>query len=137
MPCSPQARTARITHVVAGLALLVHGCGDEPSCLEELTCAPSEAPTFEVLYDEVLRPSCALDGRSCHGPRGARPPSMIDVETARTELEAYVVPGEPLCSELVRRIVSDEGGFRMPPLQSARLSDEAICAIDAWVKELR
>jgi len=128
----------RLTAGLGAVAVLlaVQGCHDE-RCLDELVCAPTEAPTFEVLYADVLRPSCALEGRSCHGPGGARAPSMIDLETARTELEAYVVPGEPLCSELVRRVVSDEGGFRMPPLQSARLSDEAICAIDAWVKELR
>lgn len=136
MRSSRRARRARIARIASGLVLLAAGC-HEPTCIDPLVCATSEAPTFEVLYEDVLRPSCAFEGRSCHGPGAARPPSMVDVETARLELAAYVVHGEPTCSELVRRVVSDESGFRMPPLSSARLSDDAICAIDAWVKELR
>lgn len=59
---------------------------------------------------------------------------MVDLETAREELDSYVTPGEPLCSELVRRVSSDQAGVRMPPAAGARLSDEAICAIAAWVE---
>lgn len=116
------------------ILILTLACGGEP-CLEALACPPRETPTFEVLYDEVLAPSCAFASRSCHGPGGARRPSMVDLETAREELDPYVVPGEPLCSELVRRVSSEEAGFRMPPAASSRLSDDAICAIAAWVDD--
>ncbi|MEZ4253262.1 MAG: c-type cytochrome domain-containing protein [Polyangiales bacterium] len=115
--------------------LAVAGCGGE-ACIDELACGPTETPSFDTLYAEVLAPSCAIASRSCHGPGGARTPSMVDAETARAELEAYVVPGRPLCSEVVVRVTSTEAGERMPPAAASRLASEDVCRLAAWIDAL-
>ncbi|MBX3249946.1 MAG: hypothetical protein KF901_22400 [Myxococcales bacterium] len=108
------------------------GCAPAEACVE--TECPMTSISFEELYATVLAPSCGLEGPSCHGPGGARSPSMVDLETARRELAPFVIPGDPSCSELVQRVHSSRRLFRMPPAESLDADD--VCAIVSWVAGL-
>lgn len=118
------------------LLLACGGDGDSPRCDDAglpSACEDVPVPTYEALHRDVLRPSCGRDGPSCHGEGSRMPLSFVDVEASRDALlEHYVVPGSLACSELFRRVTSDEPFVRMPPAEP--LPEAARCAIARWIE---
>jgi hypothetical protein len=121
--------------------------GADASCLPPLppcSMPAYEPPTFSAIYDNVLRKSCgsAATGTVCHAEAGAK----LGLVLGGSETRAYdhlvhgsggrparVTPGDPECSELVRRVESDDPAFRMP-VGADKLSDGQRCAIRLWIE---
>jgi hypothetical protein len=121
------------------IALVAAGCGPSPRhCVDAgglPSCEAVPAPAFATLHAAVIGPSCAVSGPSCHSDEAAAGDLALGTpDSARAILlELYVAPGEPACSELVRRVTSTERFVQMPPARP--LSVEEQCAILAWVRE--
>ncbi len=122
--------------LLALLLALLGGC-DEP-CVEDLdpACAPLASDTsWSNVYEVVIVSSCATEGVTCHASAGrAGGLDLGDADTAYealTTTEAYVVPGDAACSDLVKRIHSDRAGYEMPP--GSALSAPEACMIQRWI----
>ena len=126
-----------------GVALFVWGsvaCADtgETTCLPELPadCAPLYAPTFDQVYTQTLQAKCAVAGGACHSSEGAKGGLIlegIDVAYANlVEADGRIVPFEPGCGELSRRLESTDPTVVMPV--GGGLSEPERCAIQMWIR---
>lgn len=111
---------------------------DEPpksSCVQvDTSCAPLYEPTYEQVFARTLKPSCALSGVSCHASTGAQGGLVFEdpAEAHQRLLDSgRVKPGDPACSELVRRLASTEPMVRMPPGRPLDAAEQ--CAIVRWI----
>lgn len=106
-------------------------------------CAPLYAPTWDNVFAMTLTQDCATGGLSCHANADAQGAELdglffADPDEARALLledrgeSTFVVPGDPSCSQLVARLVTDDTVKRMPP--GTTLSDEEICSVAQWVQ---
>ncbi|MFA6242357.1 MAG: DUF1553 domain-containing protein, partial [Candidatus Hydrogenedentales bacterium] len=114
--------------------------------------APPEAPPVPTTADTVpakqtltfnhdIRPILSDNCLRCHGPdRNARKADLrLDVrESAVADHgdETVIVPGDSSRSELVRRIMSDDPEFMMPPPSSEKqLSESQREMLARWISE--
>lgn len=140
--------------VCAILATVTAGCsGNESSgaCLAPLPraeadeCDLAHAPEFDVIYQQTFNNGTCGVGSQCHTPDGATGGLVLtgDPERAYDMLlggpddghsghdHALVIPGDPECSELMRRLESDDTGYQMPP--GSPLPSSKRCAITQWI----
>ena len=105
-------------------------------------CKPLvDPPTFDAIYTQILQPSCASGGVSCHGAASGTSLSFGDVDQAyamftRRELvgegdAARVLPHDAACSPLMKRIMADDPAVRMP--RGSQLSEPETCAVTKWI----
>ena len=101
---------------------------------------------FEIVYDEILGPSC---GPMCHVTMNAGGLPMPDVDTAYTNLvdkdssgcngQKLVVPGNPDESVLSKIIRGGVEGCAMRPNRMPKerpaLDEEEIMLIDQWIMD--
>lgn len=126
---------------LAVLAACLTACnGGGQTCIEVNTdCDPLYEPTYENVFTRTLEPSCAVDG-PCHNAASAQGGLVYEDPDEAYDLllgvdgEARVVPGDPGCSLLVRRLESDNPGFRMPPGQTP-LPAEERCSVIQWIAD--
>jgi hypothetical protein len=115
--------------LVAALA----GCDGEPECVQlPATCTPQYTPTFDGVWANTLATSCALSG--CHGTGAGGLTMGTTQESAYAALldGGYVLPGDPECSEMVRRI--EHGGADvMPP--GSPLAAQERCSVEEWIRD--
>jgi hypothetical protein len=131
-------------HVLVGMVLTA-GCSSEPErpeCIDlPATCSsPYQTVTFDILYNDILQPTCGKL-QSCHGsPQGGLVFTNIDQSydllVGNVGGKARVKQGGGLdnakCSELVVR-TSDVGkDWSMPP--GTPLDPPSRCAIRQWVE---
>jgi hypothetical protein len=106
-------------------------------------CAPLYAPTWDNVFAMTLTPDCTTGGLSCHASADALGAAehglfFADPEGARALLledrgdATFVVPGDPSCSQLVIRLVTEDTVKRMPP--GLMLSPEETCSVMQWVE---
>jgi hypothetical protein len=119
------------------------GCsgGDEETCVSlPTTCTPLYEPVFPEVFARTLRPSCALGGGACHAREGAKGGLVFDDQeeahrrlTAPVRGRAAVSPGDPGCSSLILRLVTDDPARAMPP--GRHLPEAERCAILRWIRD--
>ena len=124
-------------------ALLFAGCPSDLPCVEELdaSCAPlSQDLSWSNVYSTVVTDSCASAGISCHASEGAAGGlDLGDEETAWTQLvepvdaEPRVMAGDASCSEIMKRVHTDNSILQMPP--GSALSSPQSCMIQLWIDE--
>ncbi|MCO4770114.1 MAG: hypothetical protein KDA24_08805 [Deltaproteobacteria bacterium] len=126
---------------LAAASLLVVGCPAEVPCVADLddACAPlSQDLSWSNVYSTVVVSSCASPGVSCHATEGsAGGLDLGDEETAWEQLvepldiAARIVPGDASCSDVMKRVHSDDANYQMPP--SSPLSDPQSCMVQLWI----
>ena len=100
------------------------------------------APAGKINYDRQIRPILSNNCFKCHGPDGQERKAQLRFDTPDGPLAAgesgkkAVVPGKPLESELVRRILSPDPDQQMPPPDSnKKLSDAEKELLKNWIAE--
>ena len=96
-----------------------------------------------VEFNRDIRPILSDKCYTCHGPDAANRKTKLrfDVESgAKIELakgRMAIVPGDPLKSEVYRRISSTDTATRMPPAYMGRekLSDREIDLFRRWIEQ--
>ena len=99
--------------------------------LTSILVNPHSANAQENLAQQtyaIFEQSCL----NCHGEHGAFTEEIIIEHTALIETGA-VVPGQPLESELYRRLLTNDPAKRMP-LGQPQLSEAAIRTIEDWIQ---
>jgi hypothetical protein len=116
------------------------GCGDDAgSCVEvELACDPLYEPTFDNVFAQTLNDKCA--DAPCHDAQMPQadlsyvdPDQAYDLLLGISDSRQRILPGDPGCSLLIRRIESMNPGFQMPP--GAMLSEQERCSVRQWIAE--
>ena len=125
------SRTAALLTIVL---LGATGCGVPGPVVDDLP----ERVDFALHVKPILSDRCF----KCHGPDGAARTSdlRLDLEaTAYAPLRSgatAIVPGRPNRSELVRRILSDDPGTKMPtPASHLELSDFEKALLIRWIDQ--
>lgn len=102
----------------------------------ELECTPLYPPTFDNIYDRLIDDTCAIS--ACHSPASnAGNLAFGDADAAYQRLlnddgaDPLVIPGDPECSMLIKRLESTDRDFVMP--SRTPLSANERCAIRQWV----
>jgi hypothetical protein len=107
-------------------------------------CTPAYEPTFDAIFDNRLVQTCgsAATGRTCHGPTGRQGDLYLSERAAAYDAllgvdgsHARVVPFDPECSDLMRRLTADDPAVQMPPGRDQRLSDAEICSVLTWIAD--
>jgi hypothetical protein len=131
-------------------AAMLAACGDDGgnggagmnggACLPdvELECTPRYPPTFDNIYSRLIDDTCAVS--TCHGPTGnAGNLTFGDADATYAALlnerrsEPLVIPGDPECSLLIKRLESNDINFVMPP--RSQLDPNERCAIRQWIAQ--
>jgi hypothetical protein len=135
--------SARLGLVVA-CTLACSDPPEEPSkaCVSDLVtdCSPLyDPPTFPVIFEKILRPTCAQGMGTCHTSDAAKGGLVMeDADTTYDRLlgeldqRARVKPGDPACSLLVERLEAPAADERMPPGPTP-LSPAERCTIVLWI----
>ncbi|MEX2263824.1 MAG: DUF1553 domain-containing protein [Bryobacteraceae bacterium] len=101
-----------------------------------IAIAPLLLPAATVEFNRDIRPILSDKCFTCHGPDPANRKT-----TLRFDMEAgarrAIVPGDPLKSEIVRRITAEDKAVRMPPAYAGhdRLSEREIDLIRNWIEQ--
>ena len=114
------------------------GAPADPPCVQGLTtsCAAQyDPPAFATIFDKILHPTCATGRGTCHTADTA--PNGLVFETAddsyRLLLDGRrVLPGDPSCSLLMKRLTSTDPSYHMPK-GSLSLSPGEECTIVKWI----
>lgn len=130
----------RASAVIALSLLMLLGCsGGDPlaRCVEvDPECAPLYQPTFDELYARTLEPTCGIGGAACHTREGAQNGLVFADPDEAYELllgGERVVPGDPGCSLLVKRLETDNPNLQMPPGDA--LSEAERCVVVRWIDD--
>ncbi|MBX7115443.1 MAG: hypothetical protein K1X64_14030 [Myxococcaceae bacterium] len=108
--------------------------------------APATPITAEVLYNDVLKTSCA--GSTCHGGGSMVPfkagsaaefkAVWVDQASTQTKQMPRVTPGDADKSYVMYKVMGQGtlagGTASQMPLGSAALSNEALCKIYNWIE---
>jgi hypothetical protein len=146
----------RFTIPIAFALVLHGGCtdGDDdghehpeiPECVEYALegCAPLYPATYGQVWEQTFSDGCAEFGTACHAQddsEGAKNGlTFVDPLVSHEFLVGpshhgpLIVPGDPLCSPLFVRLVSDDPEIRMPPGTSG-LDPGAVCSIGTWISD--
>ncbi len=131
-------RSLAFGSVFAVLLLLVAvSCAEEeepiPSCVAiDSACKPLfDPPTFDALYTNIFKPSCASVNGTCHTARASGGLDMSSVDVAYAGLSSRLKASDPACSPVVVR-TSYDGRGAMPPGDN-HLSEGQKCAIQRWI----
>ena len=115
--------------------ILLVGCGGgSGTCVTESACDALYEPTYDNIFEQALKPTCGIDGKTCHSAEGAAGGLVFDDidQTYTTLSDGGYLDGE--CAELVARIDAlDDPALLMPP--GAALSDAERCAIRKWIDD--
>lgn len=104
------------------------------------TCFAQEPVDFATQILPLLSDRCTL----CHGPdEEARQADLrldaieaVGAETENGGLDLVIAPGDADASELIRRIVSNDEGEKMPPPDSnLSLSSQEIDLLKRWINQ--
>ena len=130
--------------VALGLAACKSSDADtsDPPCVAGLTpaCAATYAPpTFDAIFTNILQTSCAVGTGTCHTPDFAAGGLMFANESDSYAVllgadggTPYVLPGDPGCSTLMKRLESTDPSYHMPRGPTS-LSAGDLCTIVQWI----
>jgi hypothetical protein len=132
------------------LALLMTACSGggsgaaDPPCVPDLTasCAATYAPpTFDAIFTNILLPNCAIGTGTCHTSDFGAGGIVFAVEDASYATLVgkdggvpYVLPADPGCSTLMKRLESSDPSYHMPRGPNF-LSAGDLCTIVQWISE--
>lgn len=109
-------------------------------CLTVLGVATSvsaDEGTEAVRFNEHIRPILTDMCFECHGPDAEKREADLRLDVSGAAVSAKtIVPGDPLQSELFRRVTSNDPDVRMPPPDTGKtVSPEQIDLLRRWIQD--
>ena len=146
-------RTTELLHASRWLAVMfaLAGCSGgsdnadasiDPPCVTGLDAgcmASYSPPTFDTIFTNIFQPNCAVGTGTCHtsdfaaggivfADAGAAYDTLLGVDGGTP----YVLPGNPGCSTLMKRLESNDPNYHMPRGPNF-LSAGDLCTIVQWI----
>jgi hypothetical protein len=116
----------------------------DPPCVTGLDagCAATfSPPAYGTIFTNIFQPNCAVGTGTCHtsdfvagGIVFADASAAYDILRGDDGGAVFVVPGNPGCSTLMKRLESSDPSYHMPR-GSSFLSDGDLCTIVQWIAE--
>ena len=89
-----------------------------------------------VDYDRDIRPILSETCFACHGPDENTRQAELRLDIDNDHYSALLASGNPVNSELLRRLTSEDSETKMPPAESKKqLTSKQIELIRQWIKE--
>ncbi len=115
------------------------GGTSDPPCVTSLpaSCQPTyDPPIWSTIHAKILAPTCATGKGTCHTPDFA--PNGLDLADADKSYGELldgrrVLPKDPGCSLLVKRLASTDSSYRMPRGPTP-LSAGDLCTVTKWIE---
>lgn len=101
------------------------------------TTDAARAADTAVKYNRDVRPILFENCFACHGPDSAARQAdlRLDHREAAVDMSA-IAPGDPVASEMIRRILSEDPDEQMPPPETKKkVTDEQKQLLVRWIKE--
>ena len=106
------------------------------------SCAATYAPpTFDTIFTNIFQPNCAVGTGTCHtsdfaagGIVFADASHAYDTLLGADGGTPFVLPGDPGCSTLMKRLESNDPSYHMPRGPTF-LSLADRCTIVQWIGE--
>jgi len=122
------------------IVILCYQCSDEDRI--DANFSDLDIPA-DIDYNFHVRPILSDKCFACHGPDKANQKAGLRLDIAENAYETLketgnrpIVKGKPRHSELIKRIVSDEPDYQMPPPEfKVELSDREIAILTKWVEQ--
>jgi hypothetical protein len=95
----------------------------------------SHSAFAEVDYRRDIRPLLADRCYACHGPDAAQRKADLRLDRREVAVEAVIVPGDAMNSDLIDRITSNDPDVMMPPPDAAkkRLTKAEVELLRQWI----
>jgi hypothetical protein len=116
----------------------------DPPCVAGLDagCAATyDPPTYGAIYTSILVPNCAVGTGTCHTSDFAPDGLVFADETASYDTllggdggTPLVLPGNPGCSTLMKRLESTDPDYHMPKGPSFLAAGD-LCTIVQWISQ--
>jgi hypothetical protein len=116
----------------------------DPPCVTGLDagCAATyDPPTYDTIYTSILVPNCAVGTGTCHTSDFAPDGLVFADETASYDTllgvnggTPLVLPDNPGCSTVMKRLESTDPDYHMPKGPSF-LSAGDLCTIVQWISQ--
>lgn len=129
---------------VAFLACSSSSAPTDPPCVANLSrsCAPTYAThTFDTVFSSILHPNCAVGTGTCHTADFKAGGLVLADETSAYSIllgtdggAPLVIPKNPGCSTLIKRLESTDPSYHMPR-GSSSLSAGDLCTIVQWIDD--
>ncbi len=109
-------------------------------CFAGSVCLPLQAGD-SIQFNRDIRPILSDSCFQCHGPDEAKRQGGLRLDQAEAALRGgesgpAIVPGDPLASEIRKRILSTDPDLKMPPAASGKtISPEQLATLDQWIRE--
>ena len=102
--------------------------------LMPLTLAAQEPRKIE--FNRDIRPILSNNCLLCHGPDNNLRKAKLRLDDEKSARAKVIVAGQPLFSEMFRRIVTDDMDEKMPPARTKkRLTKQEIGLIYDWIEQ--
>ena len=89
-----------------------------------------------VDYDRDIRPILSETCFACHGPDENTRQAELRLDIDNDHFSALLASGNPVNSELLQRLTSEDSETKMPPADSKKqLTNKQIELIQQWIKE--
>ncbi len=97
----------------------------------------AEISADQLGYNRQIRPILADNCFPCHGPDSAARKADLRLDQREAAIDSgALVPGDADNSELMRRIMSDDPDYRMPPPSTKKvLTDEQKALLRTWIEQ--
>src|SRR5947209_11461935 len=125
-------RTKMCLMCMAGLSALANCWFPTPS----IQAGQKKAQALTVEFNRDIRPILSNHCFVCHGPDNHLRKAKLRLDDEKDAHAKVIVKGEPLVSELFRRLVTDEAGQKMPPAKTKKeLTKQEIQLIYEWIEQ--
>ena len=114
-------------------------------CLSTVCCTTSVCQLLTagdpIQFNRDIRPILSDSCFQCHGPDEAKRQGGLRLDQAEAALRGgesgpAIVPGDPLASEIRKRILTTDPDLKMPPASSGKtISPEQLATLDQWIRE--
>lgn len=89
----------------------------------------------KIEFNRDIRPILSNHCFVCHGPDNNLRKAKLRLDDEKDAHKKVIVAGEPLLSEMFRRLVTDEDREKMPPKSKKQLTKKEIELIHAWIEQ--
>ncbi len=106
------------------------------TCCLLITSALAAQEPRKIEFNRDIRPILSNNCLLCHGPDNNLRKAKLRLDDEKSAHAKVIVVGQPLFSEMFRRLVTDDADEKMPPARTKKsLTKQEIALIYDWIEQ--
>src|SRR5215813_7927901 len=106
------------------------------ACLLIPSVLAAQEPKKTIEFNRDIRPILSNHCFVCHGPDNNLRKAKLRLDDEKDAHKKVIVKGDPLISEMFRRMVTDDPDEKMPPPRTKKeMTKKEIDLIYAWIEQ--